>query len=128
VGHWEFLDARDAPVNAYRTLFLEERSAGYIDRDIRGAMASFVESHQLSPRESQIFEKMMRGYPTGSISSKLGLSAGTVKNYKRRLYDKLDITNEREIFPLFLNHLFGESDTAPTEAPAATPQPSAKAG
>jgi DNA-binding CsgD family transcriptional regulator len=117
VAHWEFLASRDAPVNAYRTLFLEERGAGYIDRDIKGVLAGFIAAYQLSPRESQILEKMMRGHPTGSISSKLGLSPGTVKNYKRRLYDKLDITNEREVFPLFIEHLFGAAEAAPEPAP-----------
>jgi DNA-binding CsgD family transcriptional regulator len=128
VGHWEYLDPREAPENAYRTLFLEERSAGYIDRDMRSVLAGFVESYQLSPREAQIVEKMMRGYPTGHISARLGLSAGTVKNYKRRLYDKLDITNEREIFPLFMSHLFGrgEGDGGGNQG-AAAPAPASKA-
>jgi DNA-binding CsgD family transcriptional regulator len=116
IGHWEYLGPRDATTAAYRALFLEERSAGYIDRDIKGVLEEFIAVHLLSPRESQILEKMMRGYPTGSISAQLGLSGGTVKNYKRRLYTKLNITNEREVFPLFMNHLFGSaSDQSDTQ-------------
>jgi len=115
VGHWERPESRDAPASAYRTVFLEERGAGYIDRDIRLVLASFVQAYHLSPRESQILEKMMRGYPTGAISAKLGLTAGTIKNYKRRLYDKLDITTEREVFPLFISHLFGEAQHPPAQ-------------
>jgi DNA-binding CsgD family transcriptional regulator len=109
VGHWEYLQPRGAPT-CYRALFLEERSAGYIDQDIKTALGAFSIAFRLSPRETQLLEKMMRGYPTGYISSKLGLTAGTIKNYKRRLYEKLDVKNEREIFPLFLNHLFGMPD------------------
>ena len=30
------------------------------------------------------------------------LSRGTIKNYRQRLYDKLDITTEREIFLAFI--------------------------
>jgi prepilin-type processing-associated H-X9-DG protein len=115
VGHWAWLDAapdggageRSAGLRSCRAVFLEERSAGYIDRNIRGVLAGFIAAHGLSSRESQILEKMMRGYPTAAISARLGLSAGTVKNYKRRLYDKLDITHEREVFPLFIEHLLG---------------------
>ncbi len=110
VGHWEYLDPRDAPVASYRTVFLEERSAGYIDQDVPTVLEAFNQSFHLSPRETQILEKMMRGYPTDYISTKLGLSSGTVKNYKRRLYEKLDIKSEREIFPLFINHLFSSSE------------------
>jgi DNA-binding CsgD family transcriptional regulator len=110
IGHWEYLDPRDAPVASYRTVFLEERSAGYIDQDVPTVLKAFNQSFLLSPRETQILEKMMRGYPTDYISAKLGLTSGTVKNYKRRLYEKLDIKSEREIFPLFINHLFGSSE------------------
>jgi len=111
VGHWEYLQPRGA-LTTYRAIFLEERSAGYIDQDIKVALSDFNTVFQLSPRETQILEKMMRGYPTGYISSKLGISAGTVKNYKRRMYEKLDVKSEREIFSLFLNHLFGMVDAS----------------
>jgi DNA-binding CsgD family transcriptional regulator len=117
VGHWAWMDPapdprhdpRGAGPRSCRAVFLEERSAGYIDRNIKGVLAGFIAAHGLSSRESQILEKMMRGYPTAAISEKLGLSAGTVKNYKRRLYDKLDITHEREVFPLFMQHLLGDA-------------------
>jgi prepilin-type processing-associated H-X9-DG protein len=120
VGHWAWMDpapdphggARGAGLRSCRAVFLEERSAGYIDRNIKGVLAGFIAAHGLSSRESQILERMMRGYPTAAISAKLGLSAGTVKNYKRRLYDKLDITHEREVFPLFLSHLLGGAEDA----------------
>jgi DNA-binding CsgD family transcriptional regulator len=123
VGHWSWMEPAPGPQGgagprSCRTVFLEERSPGYIDRNIKGVLAGFIAAHGLSSRESQILEKMMRGYPTAAISSKLGLSAGTVKNYKRRLYDKLDITHEREVFPLFIQHLLGGA-----EAPAAVPAP-----
>ena len=48
---------------------------------------------------------MLRGYPNSAIATTLGLSAGTVKNHRSRLYTRLDITTEREIFSLFLNDI-----------------------
>jgi len=56
----------------------------------------------LSKREQDIVELILQGHPTKSIAARLGLSLGTVKNYRRRLYDKLDITTEREIFLAFI--------------------------
>jgi DNA-binding CsgD family transcriptional regulator len=121
-AHWARLDPPPDPAQgpqhdphgtgsrSCRAVFLEERSAGYIDRNIKGVLAGFMADHGLSSRESQILEKMMRGYPTAAISAKLGLSPGTVKNYKRRLYDKLDITHEREVFPLFIHHLLAGAE------------------
>ena len=55
-------------------------------------------SQLLSRREKDIVGLMLRGYPTKTIAGQLGLSQGTIKNYRRRIYDKLDITTEREVF------------------------------
>lgn len=108
VAHWELFDQRDAPTAvSYRTVFLEEPSEGYIDRDIKSVLEGFFTAQHLSARESQIVEKIIRGFSTGTIARTLGLSIGTVKNYKRRLYSKLAISNERELFPLFVEHLLG---------------------
>ena len=52
----------------------------------------------LTRREQDIVGLMLRGYPTKKIAGQLGLTQGTIKNYRRRIYDKLDITTEREVF------------------------------
>jgi DNA-binding CsgD family transcriptional regulator len=57
---------------------------------------------QLTPREQEIVELILQGHPTKSIAERLRLSRGTIKNYRQRLYDKLDITTEREIFLAFI--------------------------
>ena len=56
----------------------------------------------LTKREQQIVELMLQGFPTKSIAERLALSRGTVKNYRQRIYEKLDITTEREIFLSFI--------------------------
>ena len=52
------------------------------------------------------------------IASRLRISSGTVRNHRCRLYDKLDITTERELFFLFLNELFAgdQPDIVPRKA------------
>ncbi len=52
----------------------------------------------LTRREIDIVRLILQGHPSSSIAAKLGLSRGTVKNHRLRLYEKLDITSEREIF------------------------------
>jgi DNA-binding CsgD family transcriptional regulator len=52
----------------------------------------------LTKREQGIVDLILQGHPTRTIAEKLSLTPGTVKNYRRRIYEKLDITTEREIF------------------------------
>ena len=40
-----------------------------------------------------------------AIAERLKLSVNTVKNHKKRMYLKLDITTERELFLTFVNFL-----------------------
>lgn len=59
----------------------------------------------LTPREQQIVALVLDGHPSIAIAGKLGLSRGTVKNHRRRIYHKLDITTERELFLLHIEQL-----------------------
>jgi RNA polymerase sigma factor (sigma-70 family) len=60
---------------------------------------------ELTPRERDIVQLVVEGYPSATIAQRLGISRGTVKNHRRRLYDKLDITSERELFLLYVGWL-----------------------
>lgn len=57
----------------------------------------------LSSRERQIVQLVLAGHPTAGIAARLGIAAGTVKNHRRNIYGKLDITTERELFLQFLD-------------------------
>ena len=54
---------------------------------------------------------VLEGHPSATIAKRLGIGRGTVKNHRRRLYDKLDITTERELFLRYLEWL-AQSDPA----------------
>lgn len=107
IAHWESIAELSRSTINSRAIFFEKKSEGYLQTDIRGSFEEFYDSFKLSPRERQIVEKTMRGYSSAAIAEKLELSLGTVRNYKRNLYAKLDITSEREIFSLFMLHIFG---------------------
>lgn len=51
----------------------------------------------LSRRETRVMELLMEGKWTKEISSILDLKENTISTYKRRIFDKLDVTNELEL-------------------------------
>lgn len=53
---------------------------------------------RLSEREQEVVLLTLQGHPVIEIARKLGLSRGTIKNYRLAIYRKLDITTERELF------------------------------
>jgi DNA-binding CsgD family transcriptional regulator len=67
---------------------------------------------RLTEREREVAVLTLRGHPTIEIARKLGLSRGTVKNYRLSIYRKLDITTERELFGEYMTALRGENPGA----------------
>lgn len=63
---------------------------------------------QLTEREQQVVLLTLQGYPVIEIARKLGLSRGTVKNYRLAIYRKLDITTERELFGEYMAAIRGQ--------------------
>ncbi len=61
----------------------------------------------LTPRERDVVTLILQGYPTSLIADRLGLSRGTVKNHRRRIYERLDITTERELFLMYIEAAIG---------------------
>ena len=55
-------------------------------------------------RERELVQLILAGHPTATIAERLGITVGTVKNHRRRIYEKLDITTERELFLQFFQH------------------------
>ena len=62
---------------------------------------------QLSDREQEVVLLTLQGHPVIEIARKLGLSRGTIKNYRLAIYRKLDITTERELFGQYMAALRG---------------------
>jgi DNA-binding CsgD family transcriptional regulator len=73
--------------------------------DYRAAVDGYLQA-ELTPRERDIVGLILLGHPTAKIAAKLKLSVNTIKNHKKRMYLKLDITTERELFLGFVNFLF----------------------
>jgi DNA-binding CsgD family transcriptional regulator len=54
----------------------------------------------LSPRETQVAELMLQGCDSEAIALRLQISRHTVKDYRKQIYRKLDITSLAELFTL----------------------------
>ncbi|MEX2649343.1 MAG: LuxR C-terminal-related transcriptional regulator [Alphaproteobacteria bacterium] len=102
--HAEALGARSSLAPNGILLVLEAGVPALPPLDFDAAFEGFS-TGRLTRRETQIARLILTGYPTDAIAKALGIGRGTVKNHRRRLYDKLDITTERELFSLFLAYL-----------------------
>lgn len=114
VLHWERLGDKFAMAPNGTICMIERRSADYLSRNFDDALIEFSERHGLTPREASIVSLVLRGYTNAFIARELSISPGTVRNHRHRLYYKLDITTERELFYLFLRMLTGDEDAAQT--------------
>ena len=65
----------------------------------------------LSQRELQVLIMISQGMRTNAISEKLSLSPKTVSTYRKRLHEKLDVSNDVEMMRLAIKHgILDESD------------------
>lgn len=60
------------------------------------------ESAELSPREHAVLSGLARGLPYKQIADQLGVSIHTVRNYIRRIYEKLHVCTRTEAVAKFL--------------------------
>ncbi len=103
--HWEPLPDEFALAPGGTIVKLERGGHNVVSVDADQALDAFRSRHNLTPREAEIVRLVLIGYPNARIAETLGISVGTVKNHRHRLYYKLDITSEREMFHMFLSDL-----------------------
>lgn len=89
-AHGYLLKTRPAEELA-RAIRRVHRGGREIDPEL--AAEALGDRDPLTDREKQILRLAMDGLSTSRIASKLGLSAGTVRNYLSESIDKLDATN-----------------------------------
>ncbi len=109
VLHWDRLPENFAPAPGGTICMIEARRMPELKQGFDTSIQIFGEKHDLTPREQEIVALVFRGYPNDLIAGKLGVSSGTVRNHRHRLYYKLDITTERELFNMFISHLTADS-------------------
>lgn len=59
----------------------------------------------LSPREQVVVQLILRGHSSASIAGNLAIAEGTVKNHRKSIYAKLNISSQQELFHQFITHM-----------------------
>ncbi len=70
-----------------------------------GARIAAMGEGDLTKRECEVVELMLKGHSARSIGQALRIEEGTVTNHKRNIYAKLDIHSMAQLFSLFLKSL-----------------------
>lgn len=55
----------------------------------------------LSDKELEVSQFIIKGYSTSSIAKTMNLKKSTISTYKKRIYEKLEISNIAELFEIF---------------------------
>jgi DNA-binding CsgD family transcriptional regulator len=100
--HWRA--CRSVPVTVSATTSIHADAP----ERLRGVLA---DSHaiRLSQRQSQVALLILQGHSSISIGLRLGVSAQTVKVFRRQIYTRCGISSQAELFALLLPLLTGES-------------------
>jgi DNA-binding CsgD family transcriptional regulator len=72
---------------------------------ISQALETFAED-RLTSREQEITAMILRGYSNKSIAKSLFITEGTVKNHRKKIYRKININKQSQLFVLFMQYLF----------------------
>ncbi len=59
---------------------------------------------ELSPREREVLDGLAEGQAYKQIADKLNVSIHTVRNYIRRIYEKLHVRSSAEAVAKYLRH------------------------
>jgi len=60
--------------------------------------------NKLSPRELEVAVHIANGISTNDIAKKLGIKSNTVSTFRKKIFNKLRISSNVELFKLFLNN------------------------
>lgn len=59
---------------------------------------------QLTPREKDVFQRLLAGLSIEAIALDLGVSPNTVRTFRKKLYRKLEVSSRFELFHKYLHH------------------------
>ena len=70
----------------------------YTEEQIQQIIQNLPQTQRLTARELEVFQEMLMGKKQSEIAYELGISVPTVKDNARRIYDKLEVQNKKELF------------------------------
>lgn len=72
------------------------RVAVYV-RELGIEREAFARRYGLSPREAEVAELVLRGYPNPVIASTLGIASATTKRHLTRIFDKIGVDSRTQL-------------------------------
>ena len=66
-------------------------------RELGIERAAFASRYGLSPREAEVAELVLRGYPNPVIASMLGIAPTTIKRHLTRVFDKIGVSSRTQL-------------------------------
>ena len=84
--------------------YLSQPETPNLEYQLDNALAKFGSSI-LPPREGEILHLILHGYSIKYIAEKLENSAETIKHHRKKIYSKLDVSSQSELFYLFIASL-----------------------
>ncbi len=72
----------------------------YTDEEIDRIIQGTAETHIFTDRELFVFRELLKGKKQSEIAYYLGITVNTVKEYTRKVYGKLGVSNKGEMFDL----------------------------
>jgi DNA-binding NarL/FixJ family response regulator len=106
--------------------WLEPRAIGWVLEAYRTQATRPMGSRpkvQLTPKESLIVSCVTQGMKNKEIALRVGTTEQVVKNYLRKVYDKLGVADRLELALFCLNNRVLNDPKQPVNAPAKTPEP-----
>ncbi len=91
----------------YRILRLNSADKQRPPRNARSLVHNIISKNvppfsQLTPREREVCERILLGYTSVGIGLDLDIAQSSVVTYRRRAYEKLDISTQNELFTICL--------------------------
>jgi len=83
---------------------ITQPEAPNLEYQLDTALAKFGSS-VLTPREREILHLVLHGYSVKYIAEKLDNSTETIKHHRKKIYVKLDVSSQSELFYLFIASL-----------------------
>lgn len=99
-----------------RAIFRVARGGRYVSSDVAGELSArlaekFAKSafESLSEREMAVVLKITSGHSTQEIAQIMGISPNTVSSFRRRIFDKLEVSNDVQLtLAAFRHGLIGD--------------------
>jgi DNA-binding CsgD family transcriptional regulator len=74
-----------------------------LEENMSDRIKELSEHYRLSPRESEVFALLAKGFTRNMIEKQLVLSDSTIKTHISHIYEKMDIHTKQDLFKLILS-------------------------